>query len=94
MKAEMEIANLTNKVAQKPEKRIWIFVMQNVFYRRWWLSNISRFCPTVIWSEMIKRFDTNLEFTIPNLANGRVNLIFNRSILVKKVLLHCIRTWL
>ena len=39
---------------------------------------------TVIWSETIKPFDTNLELTMPNLANGRVNLIFNRSVLVQK----------
>ena len=39
---------------------------------------------TVIWSETIKPFDTNLELIMPNLANGRVNLIFNRSVLVQK----------
>ena len=39
---------------------------------------------TVIWSETIKPFDTNLELTMPNLASGRVNLIFNRSVLVQK----------
>ena len=36
---------------------------------------------TGILSEKIKPFDTNLEPTMSNLANGRVNLKFNNSVL-------------
>ena len=39
---------------------------------------------TGISSEKIKAFVTNLELTIYNLANGRVKIKFNDSILVQK----------
>ena len=39
---------------------------------------------TGISSEKIKPFDTNLEPTMSNLANGRVNLKFNNFVLVQK----------
>ena len=47
---------------------------------------------TGISSEKIKPFDNGLEPTMPNLANGRVNLKFNNSFLVQKVFLYCIVT--
>ena len=37
----------------------------------------------------IKPYDTNLASTMTNLANRRVSLKFNNSVLVKKILLHC-----
>ena len=42
----------------------------------WMVSGIS--------SERIKQFDTNLEPTMSNLANGRVILKFNNSVLKQK----------
>ena len=39
---------------------------------------------TRILSQKIKSFNTNLEPTISNLANGRVNLKINNSALVEK----------
>ena len=39
---------------------------------------------TRISPEKIKPFDTNLEPTMPDLANARVNLKFNNSVLVQK----------
>ena len=41
-------------------------------------------------SKKIKLFDTNLEPTMSSLASGRVIFKLNHSVLVKKVLLHCI----
>ena len=43
----------------------------------YWISNEISF-------EKIKPFDTNLEPTLSNLANGRVILKFNKSALVQK----------
>ena len=39
---------------------------------------------TGISSEKFKPFDTGLELTMSNLANGRVNLKFNNTFLVQK----------
>ena len=44
----------------------------------------SNWISTGISSEKFKRFDTNLEPTMSNLANGRVTLKFNKSVLVQK----------
>ena len=45
-----------------------------------------------ISSQNIKLFDTNLELTMSNLANGRVHLKFNNSAFVQKVFLLCVIT--
>ena len=45
---------------------------------------ITKQISTGISSENIKSFDTNLEPTMSNLANGRVILKFNNSCLVEK----------
>ena len=49
----------------------------------------TKWIPTGVLTEKIKPFDTNLEPTMSNLANGRVILKFNNSVLV---LLRCIVT--
>ena len=46
---------------------------------------------TGVSPEKIRQFDTNLEPIMSNLANGKVILKFNKSVLVKKkILFHCI----
>ena len=45
---------------------------------------VTDWISTGISSEKIKPFDTGLEPTMSNLANGRVNLKFNNSVLVQK----------
>ena len=54
-------------------------------------KNVTNAILTGISSEKIKLFDTNLEPTMSNLANGRVTLKFNNSVLVQKSpsLLYC-----
>ena len=55
-------------------------------------KKVTNWILTGISSQKIKPFDTNLEPTMPNLANGRIKLKFNNSVLVQKVFLHCIVT--
>ena len=45
---------------------------------------------TEVTSEKAKPVKTNLEPTMSNLANGKVSLKFNYSVLVQNVLLHSI----
>ena len=47
-------------------------------------KKVTNWVSTRISSEKIKPFDINLEPTKSNLANGRVILKFNNSILVQK----------
>ena len=47
-------------------------------------KNITNWVSTRISFEKIKLFDTSLELTKSNLANGRVTLKFNNSVLVEK----------
>ena len=47
-------------------------------------KKVTNWISTRTSSEIIKPFDTNLEPTMSNLANGRVILKFNNSILVQK----------
>ena len=47
-------------------------------------KKVTNWISTGISSEKIKPFDTNLEPAMSNLANGRVILKFNKSVLVKK----------
>ena len=47
-------------------------------------KNVTYLISTRISSEKIKPFDTNLEQTMSNLANGRVILNFNNSVLVQE----------
>ena len=47
-------------------------------------TKVPDWISTGISSEKIKPFDTGLEPTMSNLANGRVNLKFNNSVLVQK----------
>ena len=53
-----------------------------------WISNW-------ISSEKMKPFDTGLEWAMSHLANGRVNLTFNNSVLMQKSFfsLYCNFTW-
>ena len=53
-----------------------IILYSNIKVTDWMSTRIS--------SEKIKPFDTGLELTMSNLANGRVNLKFNNSVLVQK----------
>ena len=48
-------------------------------------KRVTNWILTGISSEKIKPFDTNLEPTMSNLANGRVTLKFNNSVLVPKI---------
>ena len=48
-------------------------------------KRVTNWILTGISSEKIKPFDTNLEPTMSNLANGRVTLKFNNSVLVQKI---------
>ena len=45
-------------------------------------KKVTNWILTEISSEKIKPFDTNIEPIMSNLANGRVNLKFNNSVLV------------
>ena len=47
-------------------------------------KKVTNWILTGISSEKIKPFDTNLESTMSNLANGGVTLKFNNSVLVQK----------
>ena len=47
-------------------------------------KGVTNWILTVISSERIQPFDTNLEPTISNLVNGRVILKFNNSVLMQK----------
>ena len=47
-------------------------------------KKVTNWKSTGISSEKIKLFDINLEPTMPNLANGRVILKFNNSVLAQK----------
>ena len=49
-------------------------------------KRVTNWISTGISSEKIKPFDTNLEPTMPNLANGRAILKFNNPVLVQKSL--------
>ena len=48
-------------------------------------KNVTNLISNVVSPEKIKPFDTNLEPTMSNLANGRVILKFNSSVLVQKI---------
>ena len=48
-------------------------------------KQVTNWVSTRILSQKIKPFNTNLEPTISNLANGTVNLKFNNSALVEKI---------
>ena len=61
-----------------------IILESNKKVTNWILSGIS--------SEKIEPFDTNLEPTMSNLANGRVNLKSTILFWCKKILCHCIAT--
>ena len=47
-------------------------------------KKVTNWILTGISSEKVKPFDTNLEATMSNVANGRVILKFNNSVLVQK----------
>ena len=55
-------------------------------------KKVANWISTGISSEKIKPFYTNLEPTMSDLPNGRVNVKFNNSVLVQKNFLHCIVT--
>ena len=55
-------------------------------------KKVTNWILTGISSEKIKPFDTNLDPTMSNLANGQIKLKFNNSVLVQNVFLHCIVT--
>ena len=90
VEAEKEITDLTNKVVQISEKghdgyqNFLVFAPMlsslildnNKEVTNWILTRIS--------SKNIKPFDTYLEPTMSNLANGRVILKFNNSVLLQK----------
>ena len=65
---------------------------QNFLVFVWMLSSkildsnkkVTNWILTGISSEKVKPFDTNLEATMSNVANGRVILKFNNSVLVQK----------
>ena len=48
-------------------------------------KSVTNWMSTRISSEKIKPYDTNLEPTMSNLANGRVTLKFNNFILKQKI---------
>ena len=48
-------------------------------------KKVTDWISTGISSENIKLFDTNLEIIMYNLSNGRLELKFSNSVLVKKV---------
>ena len=48
-------------------------------------KEVTNWISTGITSDKIKPFDTNFEPTMSYLANGRVNLKFNSSVLVQKI---------
>ena len=48
-------------------------------------EKVTNWILTGISSEKLKPFDTNLEPTMSNLANGRVILKYNNSVLVQKI---------
>ena len=48
-------------------------------------KNVTNWISTRISSEKIKTFDTNLEPNMSNLADSRVVLKFNNSVLVQKI---------
>ena len=49
-----------------------------------WNRKVTNLISTVITSKKIIPFATGLEVTISNLANGRVNIRFNTSVLVQE----------
>ena len=53
-------------------------------------KKVTNWTSTQILSEKFKPFDTNPESIMSNLANDRVTLEFNNSILAQKTLLHFI----
>ena len=55
-------------------------------------KKVSNWISTRVSPEKINPFDTSLEPTMSNLANGRVILKFNNSTLVQKNFLHFIVT--
>ena len=55
-------------------------------------KKVATWISTRISSEKNKPFDTNLELTMSNLANARVILKSNNSVLVQKIFLYCIVT--
>ena len=54
-------------------------------------KNVTNWILNGISTDKIKPFDTNLELIMPNLANGRVILEFNKTVLVQNFL-HCTKT--
>ena len=48
------------------------------------ISKVTNCISTRISSEKIKEFDTGIELTVSNLANGGVNLKFNNSVFMQK----------
>ena len=55
-------------------------------------KKVTNWISTGMIFEKIKPFDTDLEMAISNLANGRINLKLNNSVLIQKNFLHCIVT--
>ena len=55
-------------------------------------KKVTNWILTGISSENIKAFDTGFKLTMSNLANGRINLKFNNSVLLQKSFFHCIVT--
>ena len=66
---------------------MWIFYVEEHLLILAYYRKVTDWISTRISSEKNKPFDTGLEPTMSNLANGRVNLKFSNFVLV---FLHCI----